>query len=161
VEHYRQRYGDFGPTLAAEQLATEGLKVSVETLRSWLTSAGLGENRRKRSAHRSWRVRREHVGALVQMDGSHHDWFEGRRPWAVLMVMIDDASNRTYARFFESETTAAAFMIFKRYVEYYDLPLALYVDKGSIYRARRDRTVAEELAGAPAPTQFGRAAAVS
>lgn len=159
VERYRQRYGDFGPTLAAEYLAKEGLKVSVETLRSWLKSAGLWENRRKRSAHRSWRARREHVGELVQMDGSHHDWFEGRRPWAVLMVMIDDASNRTYARFFESETTAAAFMIFKRYVEYYDLPLALYVDKDSIYRPGRDRRVDEELAGAPARTQFGRAMA--
>lgn len=159
VERYRQRYGDFGPTLAAEYLAKEGLQVSVETLRSWLKSAGLWENRRKRSAHRSWRARREHVGELVQMDGSHHDWFEGRRPWAVLMVMIDDASNRTYARFFESETTAAAFMIFKRYVEYYNLPLALYVDKDSIYRPGRDRTVEEELAGDPARTQFGRAMA--
>lgn len=159
VERYRQRYGDFGPTLAAEYLAKEGLRVSVETLRSWLKSAGLWENRRKRSTHRAWRARREHVGELVQMDGSHHDWFEGRRPWAVLMVMIDDASNRTYARFFESETTEAAFMIFKRYVEHYALPLALYVDKDSIYRPGRDRTVAEELAGDPAQTQFGRAMA--
>jgi transposase len=159
VERYRQRYGDFGPTLAAEYLAKEGLKVSVETLRGWLKSAGLWEKRRKRSAHRAWRARREHVGELVQMDGSHHDWFEGRRPWAVLMVMIDDASNRTYARFFESETTAAAFIIFKRYVEYYDLPMALYVDKDSIYRPGRDRTVEEELAGDPARTQFGRAMA--
>jgi len=159
VERYRQRYGDFGPTLAAEYLAKEGLKVSVETLRGWLKSAGLWENRRKRSAHRAWRARREHVGELVQMDGSHHDWFEGRRAWAVLMVMIDDASNRTYARFFESETTAAAFTTFKRYVEYYDLPLALYVDKDSIYRPGRDRTADEELAGDPARTQFGRAMA--
>ena len=159
VERYRQRYGDFGPTLAAEYLAKEGLKVSVETLRGWLKSAGLWEKRRKRSAHRAWRARREHVGELVQMDGSHHDWFEGRRPWAVLMVMIDDASNRTYARFFESETTEAAFIIFKRYVEYYDLPMALYVDKDSIYRPGRDRTVEEELAGEPARTQFGRAMA--
>lgn len=159
LERYQQRYGDFGPTLAAEYLAKDGLKVSVETLRGWLKSAGLWENRRKRSAHRAWRARREHVGELVQMDGSHHDWFEGRRPWAVLMVMIDDASNRTYARFFESETAAAAFVIFKRYVEYYELPLALYVDKDSIYRPGRDRTVDEELAGDPARTQFGRAMA--
>lgn len=159
LERYRQRYGDFGPTLAAEYLAKDGLKVSVETLRGWLKSAGLWENRRKRSAHRAWRARREHIGELVQMDGSHHDWFEGRRPWAVLMVMIDDASNRTYARFFESETTVAAFAIFKRYVECYDLPMALYVDKDSIYRPGRDRTAEEELAGTPARTQFGRAMA--
>jgi hypothetical protein len=94
---------------------------------------------------------------MVQMDGSHHDWFEGRRPWAVLMVMIDDATNRTYARFFEAETTAAAFEIFERYVQRYGLPRSLYVDKDSIYRPGRDRTVEEELAGDPAKTQFGRA----
>ena len=100
VRRYRERYGDFGPTLAAEYLAQDGLKDPVETLRRRLQSAGLWTSRRKRSAHRRWRARREHRGELVQMDGSHHDWFEGRRPWAVLMEMIDDASNRTYAQFF-------------------------------------------------------------
>ena len=159
VERYREQYGDFGPTLAAEYLAKEGLQVSVETLRLWLLSAGLWEVKRRRSAHRSWRPRKEHGGEMVQMDGSHHDWFEGRRPWAVLMVMIDDATNRTYARFFEAETTAAAYDTFKRYVECYGLPRSLYVDRDSIYRPGRDKTVEEELAGEPAQTQFGRAMA--
>jgi hypothetical protein len=126
--------------------------------RTILTSSSNRAARRRRSSI-GIDASREHVGAFVQMDGSHHDWFEGRRPWAVLMVMIDDASKRTYARFFASETTEAAFTIFKRYVEYYDLPLPLYVDKASIYRPGRDRTVAEELAGDPARTQFGRAMA--
>src|SRR5262249_34813909 len=98
-------------------------------------------------------------GEMLQMDGSHHDWFEGRHGEAVLMVAIDDATNRTYARFFEEETTAAAFATFKRYVECYGLPRLLYVDKDSIYRPGRDRTVEEELAGEPATTQFGRAMA--
>lgn len=159
LERYREKYGDFGPTLATEYLAKEGMQVSVETLRLWLLSAGLWEVKRRRSAHRSWRPRKEHRGEMVQMDGSHHDWFEGRRPWAVLMVMIDDATNRTYARFFEAETTAAAFEIFKRYVECYGLPRSLYVDKDSIYRPGRDKTVEEELAGESAKTQFGRAMA--
>jgi transposase len=159
VERYRDRYGDFGPTLAAEYLAKEGLKVSVETLRGWLMSAGLWEKKRKRSVHRSWRARKDHWGEMVQMDGSHHDWFEGRRDKAVLMVAIDDATNRTYARFFEAETTAAAFETFKRYVELHGLPRSLYVDKDSIYRPGRDRTVDEELADEPAKTQFGRAMA--
>lgn len=157
VKRYREKYGDFGPTLAAEYLAKEGMKVSVETLRRWLLSAGLWEAKRRRSAHRSWRARKAHAGEMVQMDGSHHDWFEGRRAWAVLMVMIDDATNRTYARFFEAETTAAAFEIFQRYVQSYGLPRSLYVDKDSIYRPGRDRTVEEELAGEPSTTQFGRA----
>jgi transposase len=119
LARYRATYPDFGPTLAAEYLAKDGLTVSVETLRSWLLSAGLWQKRRQRSVHRRWRARKDHGGEMVQMDGSHHDWFEGRRDWAVLMVFIDDATNRTYARFFEAETTAAAFEIFKRYAELY------------------------------------------
>lgn len=159
VQRYRDRYADFGPTLACEYLAKDGLKVSVETLRLWLLKAGLWVKQRKRSAHRSWRARKEHCGEMVQMDGSPHDWFEGRRERAVLMVAIDDATNRTYARLFEEETTAAAFATFKHYVELYGLPRALYVDKDSIYRPGRDKTVDEELAGEPAKTQFGRAMA--
>jgi transposase len=159
LERYQERYADFGPTLASEYLRKDGLMVSVETLRSWLLSAGLWQKRRKRSAHRSWRARKDHCGEMLQMDGSHHDWFEGRRDYAVLMVAIDDATNGTYARFFEEETTAAAFATFKRYVECYGLPRSLYVDKDSIYRPGRDPTVEEELAGEPATTQFGRAMA--
>jgi len=154
---YREKYGDFGPTLATEYLAKEGLVVSAETLRRWLVAGGLWEVTKTRSAHRSWRARKEHCGEMVQMDGSHHDWFEGRGPWAVLMVMIDDATSRTYARFFQAETTAAAFEIFKRYVSVYGLPRSLYVDKDSIYRPGRDKTLEEELAGEAAQTQFGRA----
>ncbi|MCI0355907.1 MAG: ISNCY family transposase, partial [Acidobacteria bacterium] len=159
LQRYRDTYVDFGPTLACEYLAKDGLKVSVETLRLWLLKAGLWVKQRQRSAHRSWRPRKEHCGEMVQMDGSPHDWFEGRRERAVLMVAIDDATNRTYARFFEEETTAAAFVTFQRYVELYGLPRALYVDKDSIYRPGRDKTVDEELAEEPAPTQFGRAMA--
>ena len=80
---FQEKYADFGPTLAAEYLAREdGEEVAVETLRQWLKGAGVWKPRRKRSAHRKWRARREHLGELVQLDGSHHDWFEGRRDWA-------------------------------------------------------------------------------
>jgi transposase len=155
---YQEKYGDFGPTLASEQLAKrDGEVVSVTTLRRWLKGAGLWQSRRHRSAHRRWRARREHVGELVQMDGSHHDWFEGRRGKAALMVMIDDATNRTYARFFEEETTAAAMTTFRRYAEQYGFPQALYVDRDSIYETTRDATTDEELRGREALTQFGRA----
>lgn len=155
---YQEKYGDFGPTLASEQLAKrEGEMVSVTTLRRWLKVAGLWQSRRRRSAHRRWRARREHVGELVQMDGSHHDWFEGRRGKASLMVMIDDATNRTYARFFEEETTAAAMTTFRRYAEENGFPQALYVDRDSIYETTRDATADEELRGKEPLTQFGRA----
>ena len=95
---YRERYHDFGPTLAVEYLLREHqLMLGVETLRRWLIQEGLWQAKSKRSVHRRWRERKEHRGEMVQMDGSHHDWFEARREWACLMVMIDDATNFTYA----------------------------------------------------------------
>jgi transposase len=158
VELYREKYGDFGPTLASEYLQREdGERVPVTTLRRWLKASGLWQSRRKRSVHRRWRARKEHRGELVQMDGSHHDWFEGRRRNAVLMVMIDDATNRTYARFFEEETTAAAMETFREYAGKYGFPQAIYVDRDSIYETTRDATVDEELRASGALTQFGRA----
>lgn len=157
VQRYQERYADFGPTLAAEYLAKEKLPVPVQTLRRWLIAEGLWQVTRSRSAHRRWRARKECLGEMVQMDGSHHDWFEGRRPWAVLMVMIDDATNRSYVRFFEAETTAAALTTFREYVAWYGLPRSLYVDRDSIYRITRDATIDEVLAAAPPLTQFGRA----
>lgn len=155
---YREKYGDFGPTLASEYLAREdGESVAVTTLRHWLISAELWRVRGKRSVHRRWRARKQHLGEMVQMDGSHHDWFEGRGPWSVLMVLIDDATSRVYARFFEEETTAAALEVFQRYVERYGLPRSLYVDRDSIYETPREATSDEALRGKAALTQFGRA----
>jgi hypothetical protein len=154
---YQKRYADFGPTLAAEYLAKEGVRVAVETLRGWLLAEGLWQGRRQRALHRRWRARKEHLGEMVQMDGSHHDWFEGRREWAVLMVMIDDATNFTSARFFEAETTEAAMTMLCHYLKRHGLPRALYVDRDSIYRINRDATVDEALAGENALSQFARA----
>ena len=79
LARYQERYDDFGPTLAAEYLVQDGHVLDHETLRRWLLQAGLWQSRRKRAVHRQWRARRAHLGELVQMDGSHHDWFEGRR----------------------------------------------------------------------------------
>jgi hypothetical protein len=157
LARYVERYGDYGPTLAAESLAAEGLIVPPQTLRRWLLEAGLWARHRRRKVHRRRRPRREHNGELLQMDGSHHDWFEGRRGEAVLMVMIDDATGRIYARFFEEETLAAAFETFQAYATRYGVPVALYVDRASIYRNDREPTSAEILAGKEPKTQFGRA----
>jgi transposase len=158
LELYQSKYHDFGPTLAAEYLLRDEQEgVGVETLRHWLIDEGLWQARRQGARHRQWRERREHWGELVQMDGSDHDWFEGRRPRASLMVMIDDATNWTHAKFFESETTVAAMTVFWEYVGWYGLPLALYVDRDSIYETTRDSTVDEALRDASPLTQFGRA----
>jgi transposase len=155
---YREKYADFGPTLAAEYLRSEdGQVVAVETLRRWLAQAGLWQARQRGVRHRRWRPRKEHFGEMVQMDGSLHDWFEGRRAKASLMVMIDDATNRTCARFFEEETTVAAMTTFQAWVAQYGLPRSLYVDHDSIYETTRDATADEELREIGPLTQFGRA----
>jgi transposase len=158
LKRYEERYTGFGPTLACEHLkADDGLEVDHETLRRWLLAQGSWSLQRRRQKHRQWRERKACFGELVQMDGSHHDWFEGRRARAVLMVMIDDATNRTHARFFEEETTRAAFDVFEGYTRKYGLPQSLYVDRDSIYKTTREPSVEEQLAAEQPLTQFGRA----
>jgi len=158
VALYVKQYGGFGPLLASEHLASDhGIKVDHETLRRWLLSAGLWASRRRREAHRAARERRPRRGDLVQIDGSEHDWFEGRGPRVVLMVMIDDATNKTLARFYEGEDTAAAYDIFDRYVCQEGLPVALYPDRDSIYVCTREACLEEELANVGPETQFARA----
>ena len=157
LARFAERYADFGPTFAAEKLAEEGMTINHETLRRWLVEAGLWTVGRKRRKHRAWRDRKECFGQMVQLDGSHHDWFEGRGPKAVLMVMIDDATNVTIARFAEEETTEASYDVFERWVRKYGLPASLYVDRDSIYRCERLANVEEQIAGKEPQTQFGRA----
>ena len=155
---YKSTYLGFGPTLAAEYLSSAAQEsIGVETLRHWLIEEGLWQARRQGVRHRQWRERRECWGELVQMDGSEHLWFESRRAKATLMVMIDDATNWTYAKFFEGETTASAMTIFGAYVGWYGLPRGLYVDRDTIYEITRDSTVDEALRDVGPLTQFGRA----
>lgn len=158
LELYREKYAGYGPTLAAECLERDdGLAVPTSTLRRWLSSAGLWQQQRRRKQHRRRRPRREHDGELVQLDGSHHDWFEGRRDWAVLMVMIDDATGRVFAQFFENESWDSAAATLRRYAETHGLPRALYADRHGIYRSDREPTPDEILAEIEPTTQFGRA----
>lgn len=155
---YEGRYGDFGPTFATEKLAEQhGVTVSAETLRGWLLKQGVTHFRRRKRPHRAWRARKAHVGELVQLDGSHHDWFEGRGPWCVLMAYIDDASSRVCAQFYDHEGTIPAMDSFQRYVRQYGLPLALYADKPTTYQSPAEPTVAEQWAGTKPRSQFGRA----
>lgn len=152
-----ERFPDFGPTLACEHLFKEGLRVDHETLRRWLIQSGRWQPGRPRRKHRAWRQRRECFGQMVQLDGSHHDWFEGRRAWAVLMVAVDDATGMTSGEFFEAETTHASFDTLEGWIDAHGVPGSLYVDKDSIYRCERAASVAEQIAGEEPRTQFGRA----
>jgi transposase len=156
----RQKYtGDpgerFGPTLAAEHLASEdGVEISAGTLRRWMLAAGLWSRERKVRAHRSRRTRKEHFGELVQMDGSFHDWLEGRGPRGCLMNLVDDATGTTLCRMGEQETIWAAVGVVTAWMEKYGVPRALYTDWKNVYV--REPTAKELLHGKPATTQFGR-----
>lgn len=155
---YERRYGDFGPTLAAEKLAERhGITISDETVRRWLRERGIEHFQRRTRPHRAWRERKAHVGELIQLDGSHHDWLEGRGPHGVLMAYIDDASSRVFARFYEYEGTVPALDSFQRYVRRYGIPLAVYADKHTTYQSLAQPTVEDQLAGVTPTSQFGRA----
>ena len=157
ARYAEERYADFGPTLMAEHLLKEKLVVDHETLRRWRLAAGQHTVRRRKPVHREWRERKPSCGAMVQLDGSHHDWFEGRGPRCVLMVMVDDATNQMRARFFPEETTRASYDVLEGWVRQHGLPGSLYVDRDSIYRCEGVASLAEQLAGKERQTQFGRA----
>jgi len=155
---YRECYADFGPMLASEKLfEREGIRVSDETLRKWLIEEGYWKKRRKRSCFRQWRPRRSCFGQMIQMDGSHHDWLEGRGPKLVLMGYIDDATNTIYGRFYDYEGTLPAMDSFKGYVERYGLPMSVYLDRHTTYKSSKKLTEWDELEGVEALSQFERA----
>jgi transposase len=156
----REKYGGgvderFGPTLAAEHLASEdGLTVDHETLRRWMLGAGLWSRARKRSPHRRRRERKAHFGELVQMDGSFHRWFEGRGPESCLLTLVDDATGKTQGRFGAQETIWAAVGVLRAWIERYGIPQALYTDWKNVYV--RPPNQEERGTGAAPLTQFGR-----
>lgn len=157
---YAKHYRDFGPTLAAEKLAERhGIPLSAETLRGWLRAAGVTHFQRRQQPHRAWRARKAHRGELVQLDGSHHDWFEGRGPRCVLMAYIDDASSQVFARFYAYEGTIPALDSFLRYVKQNGVPLAVYTDQHTTYKSPAVPTVEEQLADRQPHSQFERALA--
>ncbi len=161
-EHYAGSRGKgtkerFGPTLTAEHLFTDhGVLVPVRTLARWMVEDGLWSRTRKvRSARHQRRERKDHFGELVQLDGSFHEWLEGRGPKGCLMTMIDDATGRTLLSIGKEETTWAAANLLKQWIASYGVPRALYTDWKSVYkRAPTSNELARgELA---ALTQFGR-----
>lgn len=161
LEIYKKKYEDFGPTLASEKLyEIDRIKVSDETIRKWLEKEKDVECvwQRKGRKHRKWRERKAYCGEMEQMDGSRHDWFEGRGPESCLMGYIDDAKNRVYARFYEYEGTIPAMDSFRRYIRKYGIPHSLYADRHTTYKSTGELSIEEELAGKEKPqSQFERA----
>src|SRR5450432_4564419 len=154
----RQRYADFGPTLAAEHLAQEGLSVSRETLRKWMVQAGMWRPRAQRvkTVH-VWRERRASFGELVMQDSSPFRWLEERGPACQLIAVIDDATSRFYARFTEQDTTEENLRTFGEWLRRYGRPVAHYTDKNSIFRRSDAMLLREQLRGEKLRSHFGRA----
>jgi transposase len=159
VELYREKYYDFGPTLAQEMLfERDGLAISVSTLRRGLLSAGCWKQKKNGSEYRSRRTPRARFGELVQFDGSHHDWFEGRRAPCCLITMIDDATKVRLSLFFDEETMFGAMTVLKIWIQRYGIPESLYCDRKNAFVLTREPTDAEILVGILKPkSHFGRA----
>jgi hypothetical protein len=155
VHLIRDRYVDFGPTLAREKLIEcHGVTLGLETIRTLMIEAGLWKPRRERAAkiHQP-RNRRACLGELIQIDGSDHAWFEKRAPACTLLVFVDDATSRLMQLYFApTESTFAYFEAARSYLERYGKPVAFYSDKAAIFRSTQDSAQFGRVA-----TQFGRA----
>ena len=153
LELVRRRYADFGPTLAHEKLTeVHDLELSVESLRQLMIADGLWQPKRRRQAKAfQLRERRPRLGELVQIDGSPHDWFEGRAPACTLLVFIDDATGALLAlRFVPTESTAAYMSVLREYLAHHGRPVSLYSDRHGVFRVNPKQG---DQAGI---TQFGR-----
>ena len=154
----KTKYEGFGPTLASEKLfEINKIKLSRETLRGWLKDEGMAYGARKKRPHRNWRERKHHYGEMQQVDGSHHDWFEGRGPECVLMGYIDDANSRVFAEFHEYEGTFPFMASFKSYAKKYGLPQKLYLDRHSTYKSSKKPSIEDELNNREPQSQVQRA----
>ena len=148
----KDKYIDFGPTFLGEKLLeNHGITVSKEALRQLMIAENIWQTKRQKKAKiHQMRERRSCFGELIQIDGSPHDWFEGRSEKCCLIVFIDDATSTiVQMRFEETETTAGYFRAAKAYTAQYGLPMAFYSDKHSIFRVN--------MPGCNSETQFGRA----
>jgi DNA-binding MarR family transcriptional regulator len=150
----RERYPDFGPTFANEKLREiHGLQLGTETLRSAMIAAGLWSPKRRPQRHvHPPRERRPSRGELVQVDGSHHGWFEKRGPRCVLHTAVDDATSELLAAHFAEEETSAAYaVLFCELIGSWGTPLAVYSDRSSIFSINTNGARGEGM------TQIGRA----
>jgi transposase len=134
LDLYRKKYMGFGPTLAAEKITEEDkIDVVAETLRLWLKTAGLWDERRKRSSYRKQRKRRAQFGDLLQLDGSFHHWFGSEYSTACLMNLVDDATGIAMALLDKEETTEAAMNLLQQWIKRYGVPRSIYVDLKTVY----------------------------
>ena len=156
---HHPRWEGFGPVFSREKLDEfYGIKLGKTTVSKLMILTNLWEVHCRGTRHRAWRERRACVGMLVQLDGSDHDWFEGRGPRCVLVIYIDDATSRIlHGEFAKVEDTCTLMRTTRAYLQRWGRPVALYVDKDGIYKVNRQATVEEELRDKEPISQFTRA----
>jgi transposase len=131
---YQEQYHDFGPTFASEKMfERDGVTINHETLRRWLIESGDWQMGRKERVHRLRRLRKEMFGLMLLIDGSDHDWLEGRGPRCTLLVLVDDATGQIALYMAEAETTLAALMVLRKWVKMHGVPVSIYADRRSVY----------------------------
>jgi len=142
-----------GSLIAADRAFLERGKIVRKRLGGWMRQAGIWMARAERKRIQQPRHRREHIGELIQIDGSEHRWFEDRAAACTLLVFVDDATSRLMElRFVASESTFAYFEALEAYLHRHGKPVAFYSDKHSIFRVSK-----EDAASGNGMTQFGRA----
>lgn len=157
---FKEEYADFNLVHATEKLSeVHGIAISDETLRLWLNEALISYKKRRARKHRRWRERKASFGELVQIDGSHHDWFEGRGPACVFMGYIDDATGIVFGRFYDYEGTMPAMDSMKQYIRQYGIPQSVYLDKHTTYKSWAKATIEEELSGQEPMSHFEKSLA--
>ena len=157
-EIIKKKYADFKPTLASEKLLElHAIRVGREKLRQIMIAKGIWRVRRRKKEVHQWRERKHYYGQMIQTDGSHHDWLEGRGSKMVFMGYVDDATGQVFGRFYDHEGVYPAMDSLGRYIHLYGLPKSLYLDKHSTYKTTRQPDLDELLRGEAATTQFERA----
>ncbi len=155
----RTTYRDYNDQHFTEELAGQhGIILSRSTVRRIRRQAELDSPRQRRAPrHRSRRERYPQAGMLLQIDGSDHDWLEGRGPRLTLIAAIDDATNEVpYALFREQEDAAGYFLLVRQIAQSHGLPLALYADRHTIFQSPVQATIDQQLRGEAPQSQFGR-----
>lgn len=165
ISIYRKGYWDYGPSLYTEMLTEyHNISLNRETVRRWLREESITTSMRKKRPHRRKRERRSCYGELVQLDGSYHDWFEGRGAECCLLNFVDDATGKVYLKFAISENTQDVLESMWKYVKANGIPRSIYTDRASVYYAegkltdfgRAMKQLGVELIFAKSPQAKGR-----
>ncbi|HHY0507393.1 TPA: ISNCY family transposase [Vibrio parahaemolyticus] len=155
LELIQTHYHDFGPTLISEKLSEiHNIKLSNETIRQWMIVSNLWtpKQKKRRKVYQP-RARRDCLGELIQLDGSPHDWFEGRADACTLLVFIDDATSAIMHMYFcESESTLSYMTATRQYIDKHGKPVAFYTDKHGVFRVNHASNEDKNKL-----TQYGRA----